>query len=314
MSKESQAKTKQDPFDDLKKGFQNDLARKTSECVAESAPPRPRMQMKALDPTVIRLDENVRRNIDAEAEDFQELLNSVREKGILQSLLVEERVHADGTVEYVCVEGHRRTLAACMAPLKQVPCMVKRYADLTSRIEDALAADQKKFLNLVDRAEAFRNLQSGGRALDEIGKIVNLDVRTVQRYLKISTWPEEAKALLQNHPEAFSAKDVFHNFVQKSVEGKALIDGLRQRINAKATVRKPGRKGASSENDELEIHSKVLLLQMKRSGIEASIRQGNEGVVATLHFNSQSLKDFVDRFKRLETLHESDRPQHADGE
>jgi len=67
-----------------------------------------------------------RRNFDAEA--LQELADSIRERGVIQPILVRPLAEAPG--EFQIVTGERRWRAAQLAGLHQVPAMVRELDDL----------------------------------------------------------------------------------------------------------------------------------------------------------------------------------------
>ena len=59
------------------------------------------------------------------AETIEELANSIREKGVLQPIIVKKK--SEGTFEIVC--GERRFRAATLCGLAEVPAIIKDIAD-----------------------------------------------------------------------------------------------------------------------------------------------------------------------------------------
>ncbi|MCB9727510.1 MAG: ParB/RepB/Spo0J family partition protein [Deltaproteobacteria bacterium] len=84
---------------------------------------------------------------------LDELVQSVREKGILQPLIVR-KVEAG----YVVIAGERRLRAATLAGLSEVPVLVKDVASQEA-LELALIENiQREDLNPIEEAQAYRRL------------------------------------------------------------------------------------------------------------------------------------------------------------
>lgn len=90
---------------------------------------------------------------DFSTESLQELADSIKEKGIVQPLIVRER---DGHLELIA--GERRWRAAQLAGLAQVPVIVREANDLET-LELALIENlQRENLNPVEEALGYRQL------------------------------------------------------------------------------------------------------------------------------------------------------------
>lgn len=87
-------------------------------------------------------------------EQIAELADSIREKGILQPLLV--RYRPDG---YELVAGERRWRAAQSLSLETVPCLVLEEVSDEAALEIALIENlQREDLNAIEEARAFKSL------------------------------------------------------------------------------------------------------------------------------------------------------------
>ena len=129
-------------------------------------------------------------------ESLKELADSIREKGLLQPLLV--RPQGDG---YELVAGERRYRAALMAGLQEVPAVVK---DLTDReaLELALVENlQREDLSPVEEARGYQALLEMGLTQEEVARRVGKARSTVANALRLLQLPPEAlEALLQPSP------------------------------------------------------------------------------------------------------------------
>jgi ParB family chromosome partitioning protein len=126
-------------------------------------------------------------------ESLQELAASIREKGVLQPVIVS-RV-GDGSFRLIA--GERRWRAASLAGLKKIPALVK---DVSSQdaIEIALIENiQREDLNPVETAAAFqRLLRDFHLTQEDLSQRVGKDRATISNYLRLLKLPDEVKALL----------------------------------------------------------------------------------------------------------------------
>jgi ParB family chromosome partitioning protein len=101
---------------------------------------------------------------------LEELASSIREKGIIQPLLV--RKQAD---RYELIAGERRLRAAMKAKLDEVPVIVRDVSD-TEALQLALVENlQREDLNPIEEANAYRRLHeefslSQEQIADKVGK------------------------------------------------------------------------------------------------------------------------------------------------
>ncbi|MGQ9662550.1 MAG: ParB/RepB/Spo0J family partition protein, partial [Kiritimatiellia bacterium] len=131
-----------------------------------------------------------RRIFDPEA--LAELTESIRQKGVLQPLLV--RAKPDG---YELIAGERRLRAAREAGLHEVPVIVMDVAD-NAALELALVENlQREDLNPVEEAEGYRTLMERFELTQEqIAERVGKARSSVANALRLLDLPEEVKQLV----------------------------------------------------------------------------------------------------------------------
>lgn len=125
-------------------------------------------------------------------EPLAELASSIKEKGILQPLVVKKTEKG-----YLLIAGERRWRAAQKAKLREVPVVVK---DLPEReiMELALIENlQREDLNPIETAMAFEKLIIDlGLTQEEISKRVGKDRSTIANHLRLLKLPDEVKRAL----------------------------------------------------------------------------------------------------------------------
>lgn len=126
-------------------------------------------------------------------ETIEELANSIREKGVLQPIIVKKR--NDGKFEIVC--GERRFRAATVCGLTEVPAIIKDIA-AEDFLEWALIENiQREDLNPIEEAEAYQRLvEERMISQEEVAKRVGKNRVTVTNTLRLLRLPEEVKQLL----------------------------------------------------------------------------------------------------------------------
>jgi ParB family chromosome partitioning protein len=133
-----------------------------------------------------------RRNFDQEA--LEELAASIREHGVIQPVIAEDA--GDGT--YTIVAGERRTRAARLAGLKEVPALIRNYSD-EKRLEVALIENvQRADLNPIEEAAAYKKLMElTGLSQDETAAKVGKNRATVANALRLLKLPKEMQEALE---------------------------------------------------------------------------------------------------------------------
>ena len=89
-------------------------------------------------------------------ESLQDLTNSIKERGIIQPIIV--RKSRDNTSKYEIIAGERRWLAAQKAGLHEVPVVITNVDDLKS-LEFAIVENvQRNDLNAIEEARGYQRL------------------------------------------------------------------------------------------------------------------------------------------------------------
>lgn len=116
---------------------------------------------------------------------MEELVVSIREKGVLQPILL--RRLSSG---YEIVVGERRWRAALKAGLKKIPAIIKEVSDRET-VELALIENlQREDLNPLEEAEAYRQLiEEFGLSQEEMATRVGKDRSTITNILRLLRLP-----------------------------------------------------------------------------------------------------------------------------
>lgn len=137
---------------------------------------------------IIPNQDQPRQEFDPEA--IEELAASIKEKGILQPVLVK-RIEAN---QYMLICGERRYRASLLCGLTHIPAVVKEIAN-QDLLEWALIENiQRRDLNALEEAEAYRRLvEERMLSQEEVAKRVGKDRATVANILRLLRLPEEIR-------------------------------------------------------------------------------------------------------------------------
>ena len=129
-----------------------------------------------------------------EAE-IEELAASIREKGVLQPVLV--RPSPDAAGQYQLVAGERRWRAAQKAGLRSLPALVRDLDD-SQVLEIAIVENvQRSDLNPLEEALGYRALMDRfGRTQEAVAQVVGKSRPHVANALRLLNLPAEVQAML----------------------------------------------------------------------------------------------------------------------
>lgn len=130
------------------------------------------------------------------AEDLDDLAASIREKGVIQPLILRENSRRAGTYEIVA--GERRWRAAQMAKLHEVPALIRSYSD-TEALEIAIVENiQRADLNAVEEAAGYRELMERfGHTQEKLAEALGKSRSHIANMLRLLNLPEEVQELLR---------------------------------------------------------------------------------------------------------------------
>lgn len=156
-----------------------------------SPPPSPdrRLPITALRPN----PHQPRRRFDDDT--LAELAQSIREKGILQPLIVRP---APGQPEgFEIVAGERRWRAAQRAGLHEVPVLIRDFDDTEVLEIGVIENIQREGLNPIDEAAAYRALiERFGRTQDKIAEALGKSRSHIANCMRLLNLPDPVQAMV----------------------------------------------------------------------------------------------------------------------
>ncbi|OWY13215.1 chromosome partitioning protein ParB [Thioclava sp. F34-6] len=145
--------------------------------------------------------EKIEPNPDQPRRDFEpaaleELAASIREKGVIQPLIV--RKHPTKPDHYEIVAGERRWRASQMAKLHQLPVIIREFND-TEVLEVAIIENiQRADLNALEEALAYKQLMSRfGHTQEKLAEALSKSRSHIANLMRLLQLPEEVQGYLR---------------------------------------------------------------------------------------------------------------------
>jgi len=128
-------------------------------------------------------------------EPLQELASSIREKGVLQPLVVRQAPGDDGIFEIVA--GERRWRAAQLAQLTEVPAVVRDFSE-QEMLEVAIIENiQREELNAIEEAAGYRQLiDRFGHTQEKVAEALGKSRSHIANLLRLLTLPDGVKDMV----------------------------------------------------------------------------------------------------------------------
>jgi ParB family chromosome partitioning protein len=159
---------------------------------------------------------------------LEELTNSIRERGIIQPIIVRES--SDKEDKFEIIAGERRWQAAQYAGLHQVPVIVINVDNLKS-LELAIVENvQRKDLNPIEEAEGYKKLiDEFSYDQDKVSKFIGKSRAHISNCLRLLSLPKEIIELIieeklsQGHAKILVGLDNAISLAKKIISKKLSV-------------------------------------------------------------------------------------------
>ena len=198
-------------------------------------------------------------------ESISELAASIKEKGIIQPLIV--RNTSGG---YEIIAGERRWRAAQRAGLTKIPVIVKEASE-NEILELALIENlQREDLNPIEEATAYSQLiQDFGLTHEEVSERIGKERSTITNQLRLLRLPDEAKrALIEGEIKAGHARALLGiESEEKTVKVLVAVkkQGLSVRMTENLIRRLSKEKKSAAGPMQQDLHLMRMTDELKRS-------------------------------------------------
>lgn len=181
--------------------------------------------------------------------ELAELAASIREKGVLQPILL--RAVSSRPYMYEIVAGERRYRASKLAGLAEIPALVKTLSP-ENAMEIALIENvQRENLNAIEESDAYKNImEKCGYELADVARLIGKSESYIRNIMRLDTLPTDVKEMVKRgdisasharaiavaaDPSALAKKIVSENMSVSATEKMVKNSGRRTTSRAYTT-------------------------------------------------------------------------------
>jgi ParB family chromosome partitioning protein len=240
------------------------------------------------------------------AEDaLEDLANSIREKGIIQPLIL--RVNPRDPAGFQIVAGERRWRAAQRAQLHEVPAIVRELDD-TEVLEIAIIENiQRADLNAVEEATAYRQLMDRfGHTQEKLAEALGKSRSHIANTLRLLNLAPEILAYLRDgkisagHARALLTAEDPMGLARRIVDrGLSVRDAERLAKGPAKTSGKTASPGGSAKDADTRMLEKDLAAAL---GMSVSIDHDAGGESGKVTIRYSSLEELDEVCRRLSIM------------
>lgn len=227
-------------------------------------------------------------------EELDELAESIREKGIIQPILVRKTGET-----YSIVAGERRFRAAKQEKLKTVPVIVKEFTEREVLEISLIENIQRKDLNPIEQAEAYKRLcDEFGATQEQIAKSLGKSRPVVTNKLRLLTLSERILSYLrrgkisEGHARLLLSihEDLRDDLAQQAADNELSVRELEKLIKK---VQKEPKNNEQIENDEefIKVENKLQKKLATKVTITRSIKKGK---ITIEYYSLEGLNRIID--------------------
>ena len=227
-----------------------------------------------------------------EKQSLEDLTNSIRERGIIQPLVVRKSEDLDN--KYELIAGERRWQAAQNAGLHEVPVIILNIDNLKS-LEFAIVENvQRKDLNPIEEAEGYKRLiEEFNYDQEKVAKFIGKSRAHISNCLRLLTLPKKViqniveDKITQGHAKILVGLENAELLVDKIIKKKLSV--RQAETLARLTKNKPLKIRSSKDANIIDMENQIS----SKIGMKVNInnKRNNSG---TLTFEYKDI-DQLDR-------------------
>ena len=240
-----------------------------------------------------------RRHFDEQA--IQELAGSIRERGVLQPLMVRPLDGEKDSYEIIC--GERRWRASQIAGLHEVPAIVRKMTDREAMEIGLIENIQRQDLSPIEEAEGYsRLIEEFSHTHDNLAKIVGKSRPHIGNILRLLKLPDTVKKMINSGELSMGhARCVITANDPEKLAKEIVKKGLNVRQAEMLAKKESDGRFAKKERVDKNADPNILALERdlgRTLGLKIKINaQGATGTL-TIHYND--LDQLEDVLKRLQ--------------
>lgn len=176
--------------------------------------------------------------------ELAELAASIREKGVLQPILL--RAVSGRPYMYEIVAGERRYRASKLAGLAEIPALVKTLSP-ENAMEIALIENvQRENLNAIEESDAYKNImEKCGYELADVARLIGKSESYIRNIMRLDTLPTDVKEMVKRGDISASHARAIAVAADPSALAKKIVSENMSVSATEKMVKNSGRRTAS---------------------------------------------------------------------
>ena len=233
-----------------------------------------------------------------EEENLEDLTNSIKERGVIQPIIV--RQSNSESSKYEIIAGERRWLAARKAGLHDIPAVITEADDLKS-LEFAIVENvQRHDLNPLEEAQGYKRLiDEFAYDQEKVSKFIGKSRSYITNSLRLLNLPEEIlkfieeRKLTSGHAKILVGLDNALFIANKIIEKKLSV---RQAENFVKIFKKKPNKSTFSKDPDIKNLEQII---SDKTGLSVLIKNNkkNKGTITFSYHDSDQLNKIIEIIK-----------------
>ena len=232
-----------------------------------------------------------------EEENLQDLTNSIKERGVIQPIVVRKS-NSDNS-KYEIIAGERRWLAARKAGLHDIPVVVIDADDLKS-LEYAIVENvQRHDLNPLEEAQGYKKLiDEFSYDQDKVSKFIGKSRSYITNSLRMLNLPADVLSYVEKRKITFGHAKILVGLDNASFIANKIIEkklSVRQSENLVRLLKKSKKITSSKDPDIKNLEENIS----NKIGLNVSIKNNkrNKGSITISFHDSDQLNRLIQVIK-----------------
>ena len=237
-----------------------------------------------------------------EAE-LQDLAASIKEKGVLQPILL--RAVKNRPYNYEIVAGERRFRASKMAGLNEIPAVVKSLDDNNAMEISLIENVQRENLDPIEEATAYKNLMDKcGYDMADVSRLIGKSDSYIRNSVRILDLPESVREMVSNgaisasHARTIAVADDPVALANEIVSNKLSVADVASRVkNVKRASTSRKFKNRTIAMADIKKIEKDIQKSLKVS-VKIIERRGGAGQIVLKFINRIEMNELVEKLTK----------------
>ncbi len=231
-------------------------------------------------------------------ENLNELANSIKERGILQPIIVRKSNKDQSKFEIIA--GERRWLAAQKVGLNVVPVVITEADDLKS-LEFAIVENvQRHDLNPLEEAQGYKKLiDEFSYDQEKVSKFIGKSRSYIANALRLLSLPDEVVKLVENQKLSAGHAKILVGLENASFVASKIIENKLSVRQAENFVKlfKNKRQKPSNSKDANIMHLEMSIVNKVGLNVEIKNKKNNKGKITFEYKDLDQLNKIIDIIK-----------------